>query len=106
MDEELTHAVRKIWSDLLGSDPGVVPIDTPFFDAGGDSRRLVVLYERLKALTDTPFPAAALFEHSTVRAQVHLLTGGGAVSVPEEPTDKGDGRAALLTRRADALRRP
>src|SRR5689334_10773711 len=94
MDDEATATVRAVWSDVLGTAD--VPTDTPFFEAGGDSRRLVVLYERLKAATGASFPAAELFEHTTVRAQARLLSGGPAPagSAPVAPAPAGSGPVA------------
>ncbi|GIJ60110.1 hypothetical protein Vau01_076260 [Virgisporangium aurantiacum] len=101
----MTAAVRAVWRDVLGTAD--VPMDTPFFEAGGDSRRLVVLYERLKAATGASFPAAALFEHSTVRAQAELLSG---IPAPAGPAPGGPAaapdRGALLARRAEASGQP
>ena len=73
--DDMVGAVRRVWGDVLRLED--VPLEENFFDAGGDSRALVVLYERLSALTDRPLEAADLFEHSTVAAQARLLTDGG-----------------------------
>lgn len=71
--DDMVAAVRRVWCDVLGTDD--VPVDTNFFDAGGSSRTLVVLFERLAALTPRPLIAADLFTHSTVLAQASLLNG-------------------------------
>jgi hypothetical protein len=93
VDEELVDRVRGIWRDVLGQPE--VPLEANFFDLGGDSRALVVLYERLSALTSEPLAAADLFEHSTVLAQARLL---GAAADTATGT-AGPDRSALLARR-------
>jgi aryl carrier-like protein len=64
--------VRLAWAEVLDVDS--VPDDVNFFELGGDSLLLIVLLERLNALTERDLEAADLFQHSTVGAQVELLT--------------------------------
>jgi aryl carrier-like protein len=64
--------VRLAWAEVL--DVESVPDDVNFFELGGDSLLLIVLLERLNGLTERDLEAADLFQHSTVGAQVELLT--------------------------------
>jgi hypothetical protein len=72
----MVEAVRQVWREVLRRD-GDLPADVNFFELGGDSRTLVVLFERLSLLTERPLIAADLFSHSTVRAQARLLSSLG-----------------------------
>lgn len=63
--------VREAWTEVL--DVETVPENVNFFDVGGDSLLLIVLLERLNALTERDLEAADLFQHSTIHAQVALL---------------------------------
>ncbi|MDF3142963.1 MULTISPECIES: acyl carrier protein [unclassified Streptomyces] len=74
-EDELLAVVRDAWAETLGIDADDVPIDEGFFDAGGNSLLLVMLWEQLCELTGTGLRATDLFQHPTVRAQVELLAG-------------------------------
>jgi hypothetical protein len=90
---DLVDAVRKVWCDVLRQER--VPLDANFFELGGNSRLLVMLFERLNALTDRELVAADLFSHSTVRSQATLLAGGTGDDRAERPS----GRNSLAARR-------
>lgn len=66
-------AVRTAWREVLGIED--VADDTTFFDAGGDSIRLVVLVERLNEATGCALRTIDLFRAGTVRGHAELLTG-------------------------------
>ena len=72
MNTATRDQVRLAWAEVL--DVESVPDDVNFFELGGDSLLLIVLLERLNALTEHDLEAADLFQHSTVTAQVELLT--------------------------------
>ncbi len=72
MNTATRDQVRLAWAEVLDVDS--VPDDVNFFELGGDSLLLIVLLERLNALTERDLEAADLFQHSTVGAQVELLT--------------------------------
>jgi hypothetical protein len=95
---DLVEEVRTAWAAVLDT-AGPVPTDVNFFDAGGDSILLIVLLERLNALTDRELEPPDLFRHSTVRAQAELLAGTRRATQPVAPA----GRAGLL-RRAERTR--
>lgn len=63
--------VRQAWQDVLGID--AAPLDTGFFEAGGNSMLLVMLSDELSEQTGRELEVAELFRHDTVRAQARLL---------------------------------
>jgi hypothetical protein len=75
-ESELLSAVRKAWAETLGTDEAEVPLDVGFFDAGGNSLLLLLLWEQLAELTSQDLRATDLFQHPTVRSQVEILGGG------------------------------
>jgi aryl carrier-like protein len=76
-------AVRAAWREVLGIED--VADDTTFFDAGGDSIRLVVLVERLNEATGCALRTIDLFRAGTVRGHAELLTA----PLPPEPVRPG-----------------
>jgi acyl carrier protein len=95
-EQDPLEDVRAAWSEVL--DTPDVPADVNFFDAGGDSILLVVLLDRLNALTGRELEPPDLFQHSTVRAQAALLAGDdgstAAASVPDRSALLGRARRA------------
>ena len=73
--------VRSVWREVLEIDH--VGDDVTFFDAGGDSLRLVVLVERLNEASGRTLRTIDLFRAGTVRGQAELLVGEA------EPTARG-----------------
>jgi acyl carrier protein len=96
-EPDLLDDVRQAWAEVLDTEQ--VPTDVNFFDAGGDSILLVVLLDRLNALTGRELEPPDLFQHSTVRAQATLLAGTATAAGTTTTRD----RSALLgrARRAD-----
>ena len=90
-EQDLLDGVRAAWAEVL--DTPEVPDDVNFFDAGGDSILLIVLLDRLNALTGRALEPPDLFQHSTVRAQAALLAGTTAPAAAAVPN-----RSALLGR--------
>jgi Phosphopantetheine attachment site len=90
-----TETVRAAWADALDIDITAVPLDVSFFETGGNSFMLLLLWEQLNDLTVRDLRAADLFEHNTVLAQVRLLAGQG-----EQPLAAlgARNRASLLDR--------
>lgn len=68
--------VRSIWREVLATDE--VGDDVSFFDAGGDSMRLVILVERLSQASGRAIRTADLFRAGTVRGQADLLVTAAA----------------------------
>ncbi len=79
-----THAlalVRSLWAEVLEvADDTTVPVDTNFFDAGGDSLLLVALVERIRQATGRPVRTMDVLRAGTVRGQAELLAGQEAVA--------------------------
>lgn len=75
-DTALLDQVRAAWAETLEIDVEAVPLDVSFFEAGGNSLLLLLLWELLNGMTSRDLKAADLFEHSTVTAQAVLLAGG------------------------------
>jgi hypothetical protein len=97
-EPDLIEDVRRAWAEVL--DTQEVATDVNFFDAGGDSILLIVLLDRLNALTEHELEPPDLFQHSTVRTQADLLAGDDdAPEVPAAPD-----RSALLGRARRAER--
>jgi acyl carrier protein len=65
-------ALAEIWSETLGLDsaPG---IDVNFFDAGGDSLRLLTVHSKIQERYGTHVQILALFEHTTIRKLAAFL---------------------------------
>lgn len=105
--EELVVQVSEAWADVLGNDSAEeVPLDVNFFELGGNSLLLVMLWEQLQPIAAGPVKLSDLFHHGTVAAQAELLTGNAERSAPAEPTGtadmtwQGDPRSLLARRRA------
>jgi hypothetical protein len=82
----LIAQVRDAWAEALGIAGEAVPLEQGFFDAGGNSLLLLMLWERLVELTGADLPATDLFEHSTVLAQARLLAGQSSRGTTEGST--------------------
>jgi acyl carrier protein len=67
------RAVAKVWCEVLGRDR--VRVTDNFFDAGGDSMRVVVLRARLAELLGIQVGVVDLFRFPTVRALAAWLDG-------------------------------
>lgn len=68
---DFIEPIRRIWAEVL--DTVTVPSDRNFFELGGDSLLLIVLLERLNAMTGRDLEAADLFNNSTIEGQARLL---------------------------------
>ncbi|MEV4604246.1 condensation domain-containing protein [Amycolatopsis sp. NPDC049253] len=75
--------VRSIWREVLDTEH--VDDDVSFFDAGGDSLRLVILVERLSQESGRALRTVDLFRAGTVRGQAELL------AAPAEKATAGQG---------------
>lgn len=87
MDTGTLDQVRRAWAEVL--DVEAVPEHANFFEAGGDSLLLIVLLDRLNALTDRDLDAADLFQHSTIRAQAALLDAPDSADSPRAAVELG-----------------
>lgn len=94
----LRDEVLSAWADALDIDVAAVPHDVSFFEAGGNSLLLLLLWERLYDLTELDLKAADLFQHATVTAQVKLLASEAGAATEPAPGPAASGRRALLGR--------
>jgi aryl carrier-like protein len=78
--------VRSIWQEVLGTEH--VGDDVSFFDAGGDSLRLVILVERLNQVSGRTLATMDLFRAGTVRGQSDLLAGETVTAADARPTSR------------------
>ncbi|WP_063738572.1 MULTISPECIES: acyl carrier protein [Streptomyces] len=85
--------VRQAWQDVLGI--AEAPLDTGFFEAGGNSMLLVMLSDELSDRTGRELEVAELFRHDTVRAQARLLDPSYEPEAPA-PVAAAAGRGRLL----------
>jgi acyl carrier protein len=60
-------ALVKIWSDILGIEPGGVSIDASFFDLGGHSLKAVSIAARINKDLGVRIPLVELFNGPTIR---------------------------------------
>jgi hypothetical protein len=88
--------VRSVWREVLGTDK--VGDDVSFFDAGGDSLRLVILVERLSQASGRMLKTVDIFRAGTVRGQAELL-----VAAPTGAGPAGAGPAAAQGSSRDRL---
>lgn len=86
--------VRTVWREVLDLED--VADDTSFFDAGGDSLRLVILVERLNEATGRALKTIDLFRAGTVRGHAELLATSAAAAPARAP---GGGRDLLAAAR-------
>jgi len=85
------EVVRAVWRDVLDVDE--IGDDTTFFDAGGDSLRLVILVEQLNQATGRALRTIDLFRAGTVRGHAGLLAGPAAAA---QAGARSGGRQRLL----------
>lgn len=63
---ETERTIAEIWRDILRCDAAPGP-DENFFDAGGDSLRLLAVHSRLREQLGADVSVTDLFEHCTIR---------------------------------------
>jgi aryl carrier-like protein len=83
--------VRSIWREVLATDD--IGDDVSFFDAGGDSLRLVVLVERLSQVSGRALRTVDLFRAGTIAGQADLLASS---STSTSAGSTGSSRDRLL----------
>ncbi|WP_233611410.1 acyl carrier protein [Amycolatopsis sp. WAC 01376] len=97
-EPDIVGKVRSAWADALDIAVETVPMEVNFFDAGGNSLLLLLLWEQLNGMTERDLRAADLFEHSTVRAQAALL-GSEEATGPAKLGGRERGRLLGMARR-------
>ena len=95
--DQLLDRVRAAWAEVLDvDDPAGLDPDRNFMEVGGSSLLLIMLWEDLHELSDTPLRVSDLFQHSTIRAQAALLAG--VAETPRQQTIGASDRRSLLGR--------
>jgi amino acid adenylation domain-containing protein len=69
---ELERTIAEIWRDVLRCDAAPA-LDENFFDAGGDSLRLLAVHSRLREQLNANVSVTDLFEHGTIRGLASFL---------------------------------
>jgi len=69
-ETEIEQKIAEIWKTLLNTSE--VDVATNFFDAGGDSIKLMQLHQQLQQLLGIQFPLVLLFQHSSIQAMAAL----------------------------------
>ena len=70
---QMQRTIAEIWQTVLRRD-SLPNIDDNFFDAGGDSLKLLTVHARLASALGTEVSIMVLFEHTTIRKLAALLT--------------------------------
>jgi amino acid adenylation domain-containing protein len=71
----LERTIAELWRELLGRKP---ELDENFFDAGGDSLRLLTMHTRLREQLGADVKVTDLFEQSTIRKLAAFLAASQA----------------------------
>ncbi|MCQ0090693.1 non-ribosomal peptide synthetase [Roseovarius sp. M141] len=100
-ETDLQRTIHDVWRKCLGH--GDFGIDTPFFEAGGDSLLLIDASAEMRSRLGEHITATALFAHPTIRGLAeHLGTGSGG----PEAVDAGKARASKRRSMRTQRRRP
>ncbi|KAI1811105.1 hypothetical protein GGS20DRAFT_593489 [Poronia punctata] len=83
-ESEQEQAIRLIWSDILGTDPGELSTNRPFYASGGHSLLAARLVAALRA-RGMDFTIQTLHDADTIRKQASLLT---SLEKRPEPTSR------------------
>lgn len=93
----LEAAIASLWESILGTPVG---LDTNFFEAGGDSLRLLRLNQAMNVRFDQKFKLMDLFRYSTVRKMTTLLRQmESAVTGSASPTEMAPRAKRVIARR-------
>lgn len=68
---DIEESVRKIWERVLGKP--VPAVNSNFFEIGGNSIKLIQLYQELLTGFDVQLKVGELFSHTSVKAQAMLI---------------------------------
>ncbi len=76
---EIEEKLVEIWQQVLQREN--IGIDEGFFNAGGNSIKLIALKSKINRQFHTDCPLTSLFEFTTIRQQADLLAGSGSPAV-------------------------
>lgn len=100
---QIEEEVRRLWSQLLGVAD--VPLDTPFFDLGGNSLLLFGVLSDLKKLGWTHLDMTDLFAHPTIRSLSKQLSRPGDQTTITTPLTGGRQRPSAVRARRERGRK-
>jgi amino acid adenylation domain-containing protein len=66
-----------IWSQVLKLEPGVIGVDTEFFDLGGNSLMAIVVTSKIHKALEIKLQLTDIFELQTIRAIARRMEGAG-----------------------------
>jgi acyl carrier protein len=89
--------IRRLWSQVLSVPE--VPLDTPFFDLGGNSLLLFVVLSELKKQGWTTVEMTDLLAYPTVRSLSRRLCRSDDPTPAQSPASAHQGRNAIAARR-------
>lgn len=94
----LREVLAEIWADVLGRND--FRLDTPFFDAGGDSLMTLRMVEELRLRGGVDLPVVRIFEFPTIRLLAdHIASRGspsGGRSLPRSAHPASPGPVAVV----------
>jgi amino acid adenylation domain-containing protein len=90
--------IGEVWMKVLGRE--TFGANQNFFDAGGDSLRLMALRAGLRESFGKDIPVAELFRYSTVAGLAQYLGGGAEDEVKSEADERAAQRRNARSRRA------
>ncbi|MFT5822329.1 MAG: amino acid adenylation domain-containing protein/FkbM family methyltransferase [Crocinitomix sp.] len=70
---EIEEHLLKIWKEILGKEKDTIGIDEGFFEAGGNSIKLIALKTRIEEELQTECTVASLFQYASVRLQADMI---------------------------------
>jgi acyl carrier protein len=97
---EMELGIAGIWSAVLGIEN--VGINESFFDAGGNSLKLVMVQTKLREQLKIDVPVATLFEHPTIASFAEYLGRGGETNSSAQ--DRARKQREALARRREVQR--
>ncbi|MDO6435718.1 AMP-binding protein [Flavitalea sp. BT771] len=68
---EIQRTVAGLWGQVL--ETGLIGMDDNFFDIGGNSLKLIKLFNKMNEVFPDVFQIATLFDHPTVQGQVDII---------------------------------
>lgn len=70
----IASKIHQVWQKVLKSSSDI-PLDMPFFEAGGDSIDLLALHEGLRKIAAHHLTVDALFQYTTIQEQARYIAG-------------------------------
>lgn len=84
---EIEAQLVKIWATLLNKEASEIGIDNGFFEAGGNSLKIISLKTEIEKIFNKDISVAILFQNTTIRQQASLFDGSISEETIEETTE-------------------